>query len=174
MALTFEEKRDRAVATAREKRAINRAIAEDRESETPTNKLPNISAPKVKMFQANTFHNGFPPADDMIVLMAIIVLIGNAARGKGDATGYVKIIGASFMLAIVLGLADRGAMASPVRALAALMLLTASLYYIPYILNGINGGAPAKSQTMPSGPTKTIGKGPNKVTTPANKFSQGL
>jgi hypothetical protein len=169
MALTFEEKRDRAVSTAREKRAINRAIAEDRESENPTPRnLPSISAPK--MFQANTFHNGFPPADDMIVLMAIIVLIGNAARGKGDATGYVKIIGASFMLAIVLGLADRGAMASPVRALAALMLLTASLYYIPYILNGMNGGAPAKTQ----GPTKTIGKGPAKVTTPANKFSQGL
>ena len=81
------------------------------------------------------WHNGLPPAFDLIAITYAIVIWGNISRNKGtsapsmDMAEVVKITGPTVILAIILGFADRGPMASPVRAFCALGLLVAVIYY---------------------------------------------
>lgn len=77
---------------------------------------------------------GFPPADDLVIVAGVLAIIGNVARNAragtvGDPVAWVKLVFSTVVLAIILGLLDRGSFRGPVRAFAALGVLVALLYY---------------------------------------------
>ena len=115
--------------------------------------------------------NGFPPAYHMVLVTLVIALIGNVRKDSFDnitdsnPTDWFKKIFAGIILAIVLGMLDRGSMSGPVRAFSALLLLVAIFYYTPYF--GVTKKVTATKNTTPT----TVKAGvvvPTKETASAN------
>lgn len=79
-------------------------------------------------------------AEGMLIAAGGLALAGNAVEAKTFPSNGVNIIAATIALVLIASMASRTALAGPVKALAALMLLVSVYLYVPAFTKGKNHG----------------------------------